>query len=110
MNTLKVNPVFKNLIPPLSKDEYEGLEQNILADGKVRDALTVWQGMIVDGHNRYEIAKKHNLPFATMDKAFENEDAAKLWIIDNQLGRRNVPPFVRIELALKRELILHHNS
>ena len=103
MNTLQVNPIFKGLIPPLSNDEYEGLEQNILADGKVRDAIVVWQGFIVDGHNRYEIAKKHGLPFDTMGKEFEDEDATKLWIIDNQLGRRNVPPFVRIELAQLRE-------
>ena len=103
MNTVQINPAFKNLIPPLSKEEYEGLEQNILADGKVRDALVLWQGTIVDGHNRYEIAEKHGLPYKITDMDFEDEDAVKLWIIDNQLGRRNIPPFARIELAQLRE-------
>ena len=106
MDTLQVNPAFKSLIPPLSNEEYVGLEQNILADGKVRDAIVVWSGTVVDGHNRYEIAKKHGMSFDTMEKEFENENAAKLWIIDNQLGRRNVPPFVRIELAQLREPLI----
>ena len=106
MNTLQVNPAFKSLIPPLSNEEYEGLEQNILADGKVRDAIVVWNGMIADGHNRYEIAKKHGLSFETMEKEFEDEYAVKLWIIDNQLGRRNITELVKVELVNKKRPLL----
>ena len=103
MSKLKINPEFKNLIPPLQEDEYKTLEQNILADSKVRDALVLWRGTLIDGHNRYEIATKHSLPYEVMEKEFEDEDAVMLWIIDNQLGRRNVPPFAMIELAQQRE-------
>lgn len=35
--------------------------------------------------------------------SFEDETAAKHWIIKNQLSRRNVPPFVRCELVLPLE-------
>lgn len=37
---LQINQEFKNLIPPLSADEYKGLEANIIKDG-CREALVV---------------------------------------------------------------------
>ena len=108
MNDIKIsiNPIFKKLIPPLSKDEFEQLEQNILAEGKIRDALVLWNGVLIDGHNRYNIAKKHGLEYKTENMTFENEQEARFWIIDNQLGRRNLPPFVRIELAKMKESVI----
>jgi hypothetical protein len=37
---------------------------------------------------------------------FADEDAASVWIIRNQFGRRNLPLFVRSELVLKLEPLL----
>lgn len=106
MEALKINPVFKDIIPPLSKEEYEGLEQSIIAEGKIRDPIVIWKGTIVDGHNRYKIANKHELPYKTENMEFVDEDEVKLWIIDNQLNRRNVPPYVRLELAKLKEPLI----
>ncbi len=94
-----INPTFKALIPPLSVEEREQLETNILAEG-CRDPLVVWRDVLVDGHNRYEICQQHNIPFNTVAKAFASEDDAKNWIIYNQLGRRNISPYVRTQLTL----------
>ena len=69
----------------------------------VRDALIVWNGTLIDGHNRHAICKKHNLPFNTVEKSFDSEDNAKIWIINNQFGRRNLPSYARGVLALKLE-------
>lgn len=88
---MKVNPKFKLLIPPLSTEEYQQLEQNIVRDG-CRDPLVVWMDTLVDGHNRFEICTKHRLLFDVIEMQFENEDRAIDWIIDNQLGRRNLDP------------------
>ena len=101
---LIVDEEFKSLIPPLSDDERRQLEKNILQDG-IRDPLVVWQGhgIIVDGHNRHSIATKHGLPFKTREIAFVDRDAVKLWIVQNQFGRRNVNRYSRGELALKLE-------
>ena len=87
----------------MSKDEFEQLEQNILAEQKIRDPLVLWNGVLVDGHNRYKIAKKHGLDYLTENIEFKDEQEAKIWIIDNQLGRRNLPPYARIELAKMKE-------
>lgn len=99
---LKINPKFRDVIPPLSTEEYEQLEKNILKDG-IREPLVIWGETLVDGHNRYRIALKHNLKFDVQVMAFEDEDDAVIWIMQNQLGRRNLSDFVRVEMAYKCE-------
>ena len=86
---LQIDSCFKNLIHPLRRKEYLQLEQNILADG-CRDPLIVWNGVIVDGHNRYEICTRHQIPFAVMEMDFFDKEEAIAWICANQLGRRNI--------------------
>ena len=100
--TISINPAFRDLIPPLGPEELAQLETNILVDG-CRDPLVLWNGTLVDGHNRYTICSRRNIPFKTVEKEFTDEDAAKIWIIQNQFGRRNLAPFTRAELALKLE-------
>ena len=97
---INIDDEFKNLIPPLTQEEYNGLEESILSEG-CRDALVVWNDTLVDGHNRYRICKEHNVPFRTVEKEFENRNDALEWIIKNQFGRRNLPAYERARLALK---------
>lgn len=86
---LEINDEFKNLIPPLTKDEFSLLEQSILQEG-CRDSLVLWGNIIVDGHNRYAICQKHEIKFNTVQREFESKEEASNWIIDNQLARRNL--------------------
>lgn len=86
-----INDSFKKLIPPLTPDEYAQLEANCLADG-IRDPLVVWQGVLIDGHNRLAIAEKHGLDYTVVEKEFQDEDGAMQWMCANQLGRRNLAP------------------
>lgn len=97
-----INPKFSNLIPALTSEEYINLETSILNDG-CRDAIVLWNSIIVDGHHRYEICTKHNIEFSTIQKDFNNEDDAKDWVINNQLSRRNLSNYERSKLALKLE-------
>ena len=89
LRQLQINPHFKNLIRPLQRKEYLQLEQNILADG-CRDPLIVWNGVLVDGHNRYEICMRYQIPFSVVEMDFSCEAEAIAWICANQLGRRNI--------------------
>lgn len=93
---------FQSLIPPLSEDEYERLERSILAEG-VRDPIVTWNGTIIDGHNRYNICEEHGLACPSVEREFESRDAAKIWIIENQFGRRNLSVYDRSRLALQLE-------
>jgi DNA modification methylase len=97
---IEINQELKELIQPLSTEEYALLEQSIINEG-CRDALILWNNTIVDGHNRYEICTKHNIPFNTTQMEFESINYAIIWIILNQFGRRNVQKFERGILANK---------
>ena len=93
LNALKVDPEFQGKIPPLTFEELNQLEANILRDGRIINPIIVWEGLIVDGHNRFIIAKKHpEIPFTVHEKAFTNRYEAIIWICKNQLGRRNLTP------------------
>jgi 16S rRNA G966 N2-methylase RsmD len=94
---LQIKEEFKKLIPALSVEEFNQLEANCLAEG-IREAILTWDGFIIDGHNRYEIATKYSLEYETKSKHFKNELDAKIWMVNNQFGRRNLQDFVKGEL------------
>jgi len=98
--TLNIDQEYKALIPPLSAEEFAQLEANILRDGCLHPIVT-WEETIIDGHNRYAICKKHDLPFKIITMEFDDRDAAMDWMDTNQLGRRNLSP-VDFKLALGR--------
>ena len=93
MDRLIIDPEFRDKIPPLTEDEFSLLEENILSDGAVFSPLIVWDGTILDGHNRYEIIQKHpELTYAVHKVSFANRYEAISWICKHQLGRRNLTP------------------
>ncbi|MGO4703245.1 plasmid replication/partition related protein [Dyella sp. 2RAB6] len=106
MTDLVVNEELKAYIDPMTPDEYEALERSILAEG-CRDALVLWGDTLVDGHHRYSVCRKHDLPFQTIQHArFQSMEDVHLWMIEQHLGRRSVSPFQRGVLALRKREIL----
>ena len=99
---LEIKEEFKKLIPPLTVEEFKQLEQNCLDEG-IREKIITWNGFIIDGHNRYEIATRWNLEYKTESKYFKNENDVKEWMINNQFGRRNLSNYQRSVLALQLE-------
>ena len=97
----------RDLIPPLQEEEANQLERNILKEG-CREALLIWQTtangldtnstetsaiyILVDGHNRYGICLKHKLNFKIHLISFDSLKEVRDYMIDNQLGRRNLIP------------------
>ncbi|NID15838.1 plasmid replication/partition related protein [Luteibacter yeojuensis] len=101
-----INEELKAYIDPLTPDEYESLERSLLAEG-CRDALVLWGDTLVDGHNRYGICRKHDIPFRTVqNERFQSLDDVHLWMIEQHLGRRSVSDFQRGVLALRKREIL----
>ena len=102
---LKIDDDFKNLIRPLDEDEFNKLESNILKEG-IRDKLVVWDKTIIDGHNRYKIAQKHNLIFEVKKIDFSSKEEAINWMVQNQLGRRNLTPQQRHQIFTDAEDVI----
>ena len=97
-----IDKEFQAILPPLAPEEYTHLKKRILEEGCL-DALKVWNGILIDGHNRYAICTENNIPFNTIEMKFNNREEAKLWIVSTQLARRNVSAGKRVELALMFE-------
>ena len=99
---IQIKEEFKNLIPALSAEEYAQLEANILEEG-IREPIITWNGFIIDGHNRYDIAQRFSLECKSTSKHFASEESVKEWMILNQFGRRNLSNYQRSVLALELE-------
>ena len=148
---LKIDPEFRDLIPPLSADECAQLEANIVRDG-CRDALVTWvetplidgafgeckycdnevkfepspdsgdkwrwvcpecdhapymtSSILLDGHHRLTICEAHGIEYETEAVECETRDAAKLWVIENQVGRRNLNNAQKADLAHRYKVLV----
>lgn len=95
-NNLQISAELEPYIFPLTTDEFNQLEANILQEG-CRDPLVYWKKgdldfILIDGHNRFKICSKHNIDFKLEQKDFDSIANVKDWMINNQLGRRNLTP------------------
>ena len=99
-----IDKEFENLLPPLSEEDYKGLEESIKADG-CRDPLVVWGDTLVDGHNRYKICTQNGISYQIVKRDFPDREAVILWIISNQLNKRNLTPEQRVLIVKKSEAI-----
>ena len=109
--SIRIDKEFESLIPPLTDDEFKQLEENCVRDG-IRDPLVLWRvpngdDILIDGHNRWKIAAQHaGMPFETVHMKFDNRDDVKLWIYQNQLGKRNLDAVARVEIVMKIEPLI----
>lgn len=87
-----IDQEFKSLNRKLNESEYKKLEASIIQEG-IRDPLVLWNGILIDGHNRLDIATKHDISYSTINNnELADREEVKTWIINNQLGRRNLTP------------------
>ena len=87
----RIEPEFQNKIPPIGEEEFKQLRENILAAGEVYEPLVVWDGVLVDGHNRWKVIQEHpEVKWRTRQMDFADKWAAFEWMYKNQLGRRNL--------------------
>lgn len=104
MRELKINPELRDFIPPLSGEEKKQLEDSLLKYGYKGAPIYIWNDFIVDGHNRYELCKKHNIEYP-VEELLLGDNATIIdvmeWMINTQLGRRNLPPAQRLAVMDK---------
>jgi hypothetical protein len=104
MPALTIDPEFKGLIPPLTDGERAALKESIETHG-CQYPLIVWKNIILDGHHRYEICIESDRPFKTIEMEFPDRNEAKIWIIKNPRGRRNLNESQRAMLAVTLEAL-----
>jgi hypothetical protein len=108
---VRIDSELCRLLPPLADDERAGLEDSLLTEG-CRHPLVVWKetGILLDGHCRYDICTKHNIPFRVHELSLPSRDAAIVWILRNQLGRANLSEAQKTDLKEKRAALLRRQQ
>ena len=104
---MKIDKEIKSLIPPLTEQEYKGLETSVKEEG-CRDALVIWKekNILLDGHNRRKICRKYKIKYRIIHKSFANRNKAEKWVVINQFSRRNLAIWKRCVLVLKLKSII----
>ncbi len=96
---LKIEEKLRDVLIPLTDEKFAALEDDILRNGCIQPII-VWNGTIVDGHNRYAICQKHGIPFKTVEHDFADMTEARLWIWGNMRNTREACIFQKCEMVI----------
>lgn len=122
LEDLVIDKEFEELLPVLTPEEFERLEQSVLKNGML-DPIKVWEEpntgryIIIDGHNRYRILKKNNISlnywenykFMHADE-LPTRDDVKRWMLEQQLGRRNLSEAEKYEIVQKFKSVFEQKA
>ena len=106
-----IRPEIQGMLRKLTKEEYSTLEASIVRNGLLSPIVfgtikDTKDSFIIDGHNRWEICNKHGLSHKKEFLTFDSMDDVKIWVINNQLGKRNINDYKRAKLAIQFEDII----
>ena len=109
MKEIIIDEEFKFLLPTLDTETFARLEEDLLKNG-CRDALVLWGDVLIDGYNRYAICSEHDIPFSTVNMELDTREDVLIWIITNQVSRRNLTPiqlshFRGVHYRAERQLV-----
>lgn len=99
--TPAVLPEMAELLAPLTQEQLEALEADLVQNGCYSPIIVNEDMVIVDGHNRQRLCEKHGIPYRMAVFSFADMLEAKQWAIDNQKGRRNLEKWELGKIALK---------
>ena len=94
MYNLLDDPDFHHLVYPLRKSDSLLLEEKIVSQNAA-DPVVIWECTIIDGFERYQICREHNIAFCVADKFFPARDDVIAWVCRTQLQRKDLPVEMR---------------
>ena len=87
MKTYEFHPL-SNLLPPMEPEEYEAFKADIKAHG-LQEPITLYQGKILDGRNRYEAYRKTGLTDDIPVREYLGDDPAE-FVVSMNVHRRHL--------------------
>jgi ParB-like chromosome segregation protein Spo0J/arsenate reductase-like glutaredoxin family protein len=122
IDDLVVDREFEELLPVLTPEEFDRLEKSVVQNGML-DPIKVWEDpdtgkyTIIDGHNRYKILKKHNISLNYWENykimyadELPTRDDVKQWMLEQQLGRRNLSDAEKYEIVQKFKSVFEQKA
>jgi hypothetical protein len=98
--TIRIDPEIQAIIPPLRAKHQENLETSLRANG-CRYPLKLWGRVLLDGHKRLAICRRHRIPFKTEQVNLADRAAALLWVDELQLDRYDLSDDQRAAIAVR---------
>ena len=108
---LQVNPEYENLLPPLLDEDLENLEESILKDGVLHSLIINPDKVVLDGHHRLIICKRHSInevPF--VEHSFNTDLEEMEFVISFNLNRRHLIMTQKVELGITFHKIETENA
>ncbi len=121
LEDLIIDKEFEELLPVLTPEEFNRLEKSVVKNGML-DPIKVWEEpctgkyIIIDGHNRYKILKKNNLVcpnwniYTITETTLKTRDDVKRWMLEQQLGRRNLSEAEKYEIVQKFKSVFEQKA
>ncbi len=103
IHALSIKKEYLNLIPPLSKVEFDLLKQSIKEEGMHVPLIINKQGVVLDGHHRFRACKELGIPLIYITKECKDSLEEKQYLIDVNLRRRQMNEFQRVEIGYTLE-------
>lgn len=107
MYELNIDEEFRRLHIPMVEKKLKRLEQNIYQRGATRPIL-IWNGFIVDGHKRYDIFHRRNIPFRVHCVDFPGRTEVMEWLCDKNLLRQDLTEEYR-KYFIGKKLSFHYS-
>ena len=99
--TPEVLPIFAELLPPLTEEQFSLLEADLLKNGCYTPIIVNENLTVIDGHNRFRICEKYGIPYRMAVFSFTDDLEAKQWALNTQKSRRNLSINELCKIALK---------
>lgn len=122
IDDLIIDKEFEELLPVLTPEEFNQLEKSVVKNGML-DPIKVWEEpdtgkyIIIDGHNRYKILKKNNISLNYWENykimyadELPTRDDVKRWMLEQQLGRRNLSEAEKYEIVQKFKSVFEQKA
>ncbi len=97
--TLKINPQYREITCELSKNDYSSLKESIKNNGLWNGIIVNSDGIILDGHQRYNICQELNITPKTIIKEFESPSHERIFVGDCALAGKHLVPLQRIKIS-----------
>lgn len=100
LHDLNIDYEFGNLSPDMPQEQYDKLEESLVDTG-CKEPLLIWNDYIIDGHYRYNICHKWEIPFFVAKTYFPSRDDAIVWLCQKHLEKNYLPEIHRRYLTGK---------
>ena len=113
-----IDKEFSKLFALPTLEQYNELRDSLISEKRCREKLTIGvfkedekgkeieRKCLIDGHTRLSICEEqkiigNEIKYEIDQIQFTNRDKVRLWILQNQLSRRNLNGYQRVEAVLK---------